>query len=131
MILIDADSSVPLVDQIAQALRNAIACGEVRPGGELPAVRQLAGDLGVNLNTVARAYRLLEGEGLLKTARGRGTRVASDRDGTAVGGRGIPEKIASSLKDVLANARLAGVGRKDLESRIGKEIDLLWQRKKR
>ncbi|MEW6278583.1 MAG: GntR family transcriptional regulator, partial [Candidatus Eremiobacterota bacterium] len=73
MIRIQVDSTVPLVEQLQQELRRAIARGEVGPGDPLPPVRQLAADLGINWNTVARAYRALELEGLVSTARGRGT----------------------------------------------------------
>jgi DNA-binding transcriptional regulator YhcF (GntR family) len=73
----------PAYEQIASALRGAIESGELSPGDRLPTVRLAAGALGVNFNTVARAYRLLESEGLLDTQRGRGTfvRIGSESRG--------------------------------------------------
>ncbi len=71
MIRIDLNAPEPLGEQIRSEIRDAIARGETRPGESLPTVRQLAADLGINLNTVARAYRLLESEGLVTTIRGR------------------------------------------------------------
>ncbi|MBV9718295.1 MAG: GntR family transcriptional regulator [Candidatus Eremiobacteraeota bacterium] len=58
-------------------LRNLIECGELRAGDALPTVRQLAGDLGVAPNTVARAYAELQEEGVVTSNGRHGTRVAS------------------------------------------------------
>ncbi|MCA9312138.1 MAG: GntR family transcriptional regulator, partial [Phycisphaerales bacterium] len=52
MLVVSLESKEPVVDQIVGGIRRAIASGELRPGDELPPVRQLAADLGVNLNTV-------------------------------------------------------------------------------
>ncbi len=79
MLTIRLDSPVPLAEQIRLGIRQAIAAAELAPGDPLPAVRQLANDLGVNFNTVARAYRELEQEGLVISRRGRGTVVTSAR----------------------------------------------------
>ncbi len=72
---IDADSSIPLYTQIVEQIKDLIAVGEFKPGQQLPTVRQLASDLRINFNTVARAYSLLDQEGLISTQRGRGTFV--------------------------------------------------------
>jgi GntR family transcriptional regulator len=72
---VDPYSPVPLYAQIADGLRLAIARAEVRVGERLPTIRQLAVDLKVNSNTVARVYAELEAEGLLETNRGGGTSV--------------------------------------------------------
>jgi len=74
-ITIDPETATPLYRQILTQLRRAIAAGEILPGDSLPTVRQLAGDLGVNFNTVANAYRVLATEGLVETHQGRGARV--------------------------------------------------------
>ena len=55
MLIVRLDSEVPLVEQIVRGIRTSIATGAIREGDELPPVRQLANDLGINLNTVARA----------------------------------------------------------------------------
>ena len=62
-ITIDRVLEDPVYAQVAQQLRQSIASGALVPGTALPSVRRLAGDLGVNLNTIARAYRLLEEKG--------------------------------------------------------------------
>ena len=82
--LISADPSheQPVYRQIADQIRQFIAAGSLRPGDPLPPVRQLAADLGVNLNTVAIAYRELAGEGLVAIQHGRGAQVSADRQQT-------------------------------------------------
>ena len=74
---IDPASSTPVYEQIATGIRYAIASGVYRQGEQLPSVRELAIDLLVNPNTVAKAYRDLEREGLTRTRKGLGVFVAS------------------------------------------------------
>ena len=74
-ISVDPSSPIALHEQVAAALRRAIADGEARPGDRLPPARDLAAVLGVNTNTVLRALRTLRDEGLLEFRRGRGTTV--------------------------------------------------------
>lgn len=69
------ESSAPLVSQLAFQLSARIRQGVLAPGDRLPTVRQLADQLGIHFNTVARAYRVLEADGLVTTQRGRGTYV--------------------------------------------------------
>ncbi len=72
---IDPSSPVALHEQVAAAIRRAIADGEAGPGNRLPAARDLAAVLGVNTNTVLRGLRTLRDEGLLEFRRGRGVTV--------------------------------------------------------
>jgi GntR family transcriptional regulator len=74
-VTIDHSSLVPLHEQVAAAIRRAIADGEARPGERLPPARDLAAVLGVNANTVFRALRTLREEGLVEFRRGRGVSV--------------------------------------------------------
>ncbi len=64
-VTINRDIEKPVYEQVADQIRLLIATGDLEPSTPLPPVRQLAGNLGVNLNTIARAYRLLENEGFL------------------------------------------------------------------
>lgn len=68
-------SKQPIYMQIVEQVRLQIARGELKVGDQLPTVRQLATDLRVNFNTVARAYRLLDESSLISTQHGRGTYV--------------------------------------------------------
>jgi GntR family transcriptional regulator len=74
-IKIDFRSSQPIYVQITEQIRQMVASGELKEGDQLPTVRQLATDLRVNFNTVARAYRLLDEAGLISTQQGRGTYI--------------------------------------------------------
>lgn len=76
---LDAGSGVPFYRQIIDQVLLAVADGRLRPGMQLPTVRQLAVDLAVNLNTVARAYREMEIRGIVQTQQGTGTFVATPR----------------------------------------------------
>jgi GntR family transcriptional regulator len=72
-LVIDFRSGQPIYLQIVEQIRQKVANGELKPGDQLPTVRQLAAELRVNFNTVARAYRLLDEAGLISTQHGRGT----------------------------------------------------------
>jgi GntR family transcriptional regulator len=74
---IDTASRKPIYEQLADGLKALIARGELKEGVTLPPVRQLAADLGVNLNTVAVAYRQLQSEGLITVRHGSGAVVSS------------------------------------------------------
>jgi DNA-binding transcriptional regulator YhcF (GntR family) len=112
MFEIDHDAAVPLGEQVRRAVRRAIAEGALRKGDPLPPVRKLASKTGVNLNTVARAYRMLEEEGLVETVRGRGTSVRSERQKRKVTRR----EIQDQARDLLADAVLGGLARKDVRA---------------
>lgn len=77
LLTIDTESRQPIYEQLAEGLKAMIARGDLAEGVTLPPVRQLAGDLGVNLNTVAMAYRQLQSEGLIRVRHGSGAVVSS------------------------------------------------------
>ena len=83
LVLLDPASAVPPFEQVRSQLAAAIQSGELPPASQLPTVRRLAGDLGLAVNTVARAYRELELAGLVE---GRG------RHGTFVAGKPSAER---------------------------------------
>jgi GntR family transcriptional regulator len=75
---VNTHSPVPIYEQIVDGVQRLVRRGDLTPGAGLPSVRQLANDLEINPNTVARAYRALERDGVLETAGRRGTRVAPE-----------------------------------------------------
>ena len=75
LIKIDAINGVPVYLQIAKEVKHSIAVGSLRPGEQLPSVREVALQITVNPNTVAKAYRELEAQGIVETRRGTGTFV--------------------------------------------------------
>lgn len=72
---LDFRSGIPIYVQIMDQIRQRVASGELSPGDQLPTVRQLATELRINWNTVARAYKLLDEAGLISTQQGRGTYI--------------------------------------------------------
>ena len=74
---LDTASGVPFYRQIIDQVLLAVADGRLKPGVQLPTVRQLAVDLSVNLNTIARAYREMEIRGIVETQQGTGTFVSA------------------------------------------------------
>jgi len=99
-----------LHEQVASAIRRAIADGEARPGERLPPARDLAEVLGVNANTVFRALRTLRDEGLLEFRRGRGITVSG-----APAGRSL---LISKARELVALAQVAGYGPEELQQII-------------
>ena len=74
---VDPADKTPVYAQLERAIRSAIAAGRLNVGDQLPTVRQLAVDLRINANTVAKVYAFLERAGVLETRRGVGTFVAA------------------------------------------------------
>jgi DNA-binding transcriptional regulator YhcF (GntR family) len=79
-VTVDANSAVPPFEQVRSQLAHQIATGRLAVGTRLPTVRQLAADLGLAVNTVARAYRELEHSGLFETRGRAGTFVSASGD---------------------------------------------------
>jgi GntR family transcriptional regulator len=77
-LVVDPELEIPPYQQIVEQVRSAIERGDLMPDSPLPTVRQLAGDLGVAPNTVARAYSDLQAQGWLLGDGRRGTRVSGD-----------------------------------------------------
>src|SRR3954470_24212720 len=80
MLSIDPNDPMPIYAQLERSIRVAIASGRLRVGDRLPTVRQLAVDLRINANTVAKVYGELEHAGVLETRRGVGTFVRAGGD---------------------------------------------------
>ena len=74
---VDPTDTEPLFLQIVNAVRRGVAVGRLKPGERLPSVRELARELVINPNTIARAYQVLESEGVTLSRRGAGTFVAA------------------------------------------------------
>jgi GntR family transcriptional regulator len=107
VVTVDPRDSTPLYAQIERGLRAAIAAGRLQAGDQLPTVRELAVDLRVNANTVARVYADLEREGVLETRRGVGSFVSA----TPARARPPAEhqrRLRAFVTRVLADAAAAG-----------------------
>jgi GntR family transcriptional regulator len=102
---LDARSGVPTYLQLVQQVRHAIRLGVLRPGDQLPTVKEVVGDLAINPNTVLKAYRELDLEGLVQGRRGQGTFVSR-----TLGTNEPPEHAAlqDALRGWIERAQAAG-----------------------
>jgi len=105
LIEVDLRGHVPVYVQIVERIGALIAGGALKPGDQLPTVRQLATDLRVNFNTVARAYRLLDEASVISTQQGRGTYVL---EGLSIG---QAEELRQAALEGLVRSFLTGAAR--------------------
>lgn len=122
MFAIDPSDPTPLYAQLERAIRASVATGRLPAGTRLPTVRQLAVDLRINANTVAKVYGALERSGLLESRRGVGTFVKAAQHG------GMPKSERLSRLDELADryltgARSLGFGAEEALGRLADRLD--------
>jgi len=101
---LDRESGVPLGAQLADQLRRMVDGGELKPGDQLPSVRQMAGMARVNVNTVRTVYARLEQQGILSSEHGRGTFVR----GSEAAGNGDREYRRELMRQISELERQAG-----------------------
>ncbi len=120
---VDASDKRPLYQQIVDGVKALIASGELREGMTLPSVRQVANDLGVNLNTIAVAYRQLQEEGFLRVRHGAGAVVSSRR------ARGVKEdELRKPLRTVLTQLILGGQSDREIFAAVRQELEGIRRR---
>ena len=107
IVSVDSRDRTPIYAQLDRALRAAIATGRLAAGDQLPTVRQLAVELSVNANTVARVYAELERAGILETRRGVGTFVSAT-PAQAHPPRQHERRLRTFITRLLADASAAG-----------------------
>lgn len=107
IVSVDARDPTPIYAQLERALRAGIATGRLKPGEQLPTVRQLAVDLRVNANTVARVYAELERAGVIETRRGVGSFISAT-PAQAHPPRDHERRLRAFATRVLADADRAG-----------------------
>jgi GntR family transcriptional regulator len=117
---VDPHNGLAIYDQIARQVKFAVACGALRKGELVPSVRELARELAVNPNTVARAYRELQGEGVLSPVRGTGMEVAEGADRRCRGQR--LELIRARLRQVLVEAIQSQLEVNELRTLVEQEL---------
>lgn len=121
-ILIDFRSSEPIYQQIVDQIRQMVASGELTKGDQLPTVRQLAADLRVNFNTVARAYRILDESGLISTQHGRGTYIwqtLTDENSRQLRQKGLEDLVHRFIAD----ARRMGYEKQEFWDEFEKQVE--------
>lgn len=126
-LLVDPGDDRPVYGQIAGQIRARIATGDIPPGTILPPVRVVAADLGINMNTVARAYRVLEEEGFVRIQQRAGVEVvAPSRSGSDPDRR---DRLREELATVLAQLRQVGLSPGELRRWIEQELTSLTARR--
>jgi GntR family transcriptional regulator len=117
---IDFNDALPIYDQVVRQVKFAVAGGVVKEGEIIPSVRELARELTINPNTVARAYRQLQDDGVLETVRGTGLAVA---DGARRRCREERiELIRVRLEQVFAEAKQSGLDLRKLRTMVEKQF---------
>jgi GntR family transcriptional regulator len=112
VLTVDPRSGVPIYLQIIEQIKRSIALGVLQSGEQLPTVKQLAIDLTVNPNTVARAYRELEREQVIETAPGRGSFVRAN--GFTESPKVAAEIGGDALDVALREAKSVGLTRQEI-----------------
>lgn len=125
-ITIDETDSRAIYRQVVDEIKALIAAGELPEGSSLPPVRQVAADLGVNLNTVAFAYRELQKAGLIKVKHGAGAVVIAQ-----VISQGSEQQLQAKLMPALTDLILSGLTRAEVMTIVNNALNTLIRQKLR
>lgn len=119
---IDFKSDLPIYEQVRREIIIGLARGDIKPGDKVPSVREMAENIGINLHTVNKAYKLLEADGVITMDR---------RFGSLISEKDYPmrdfdeEKMSLELDFLTAIARLMGLSKEDFINHINKK----WENK--
>ena len=105
---VDFSSDTPLYQQLRDQIVVGIAEGKLSPGEQLPTIRALAKESGINMMTVSKAYQLLKQEGYITTDRRSGARVA------ATGRVTVSDTVRKELKVRISELRLSGLSKEEI-----------------
>ena len=122
LITVNPQDRRPIYEQVAECIRTLIAGGQLVEGQLLPPVRQLAADLGVNLNTIAAAYRELRDEGLITVRHGQRAAVTSRAPGKGAARKPKNDDLRRPLRNALTRMILAGLRPGDIMSFVNDEL---------
>ncbi|MBR3462365.1 MAG: GntR family transcriptional regulator [Saccharofermentans sp.] len=114
VIKIDEYSDVPIYMQIRNQIVMGISSGELKAGEQLPTVRALALEIGINTMTVSKTYQMLKSEGYIMTDRKNGARVRQQIEKTGI----ISDENKNELRRIVSEARISGVSKKDLQKLV-------------
>ncbi len=128
-IRIDPDSMVPIYMQVVHSIKQQVAIGQLKPGEQLPTVRELATDLRVNPNTVARAYDMLDSDNVITTQQGRGTYVREHPDNVHLT-RVRQEQLKTMMDNTVAKALSQGYTAEEIEETFNAQL-AWWMRMKK
>jgi len=114
---IDTSDSEPLYTQLINQIKDAVLSGAIKPGTALPSIRQLANDLDINHNTVAKAYRLLERDSVIHARGYRGTFIHADALANCT--VDLSEWVNTELSKIIGMLRQAGVTDSEIRNAFG------------
>lgn len=123
MINIDPRSSTPIYEQIELGIKELILKGALKPNEKLPSVREMAGILTINPNTISKAYGELEREGIIETLRGRGTFVTDNYKGKVDEKK--MESIGMELRKLILEANYSGLTKNDFMELVSETFEKL------
>jgi GntR family transcriptional regulator len=117
---IDPSDGLAIYDQVVRQVKFAVASRVLCPGNLVPSVRELARELAINPNTVARAYQQLQADGVLQTVRGMGLEVAADAQKHCCTER--QKLIRLRVRQALTEARQSGLSEDELRTVVDEEL---------
>ncbi len=120
---VDTNNGIPIYEQISRQVKFAVANGSLLVGEHVPSVREMATRTAVNVNTVARAYRDLQAEGVLVSIRGTGLAIAADAPEKCR--RNRLEMVRERLRYILREALQNGVSSDEIQALVHSEWDAL------
>ncbi len=120
MFHIDQRSSTPIYQQLIQCVKEALLRGSLRFGDKMPSVRELAGQLAINPNTIQKAYQELERQGIIESLRGRGTFVCQHIEAHADLAR--QAEVNDALRKVLIEAHYLGLGAEQIMAMVKEHL---------
>jgi GntR family transcriptional regulator len=119
---VDPTNGLPVYLQIVDQVRRAVAIGVLKPGEQLPTVKQIAKDLVINPATVSRSLRELEHLEIIQSLPGRGAFVRVDAAGNAAKS-GARDVVSASMDATIREARSLGVDERDVRELFGRALD--------
>lgn len=123
---INPRSSTPIYQQVVDGVKELVARGILAPGERMPTVRELAVELSLNPNTIAKAYQRLEQEGIIETMGSRGTFVAGRMK--VIDMEAAEQQLAGLVEKVLVEAYHLGLNREDIKQLFEESLDN-WEKR--
>lgn len=115
MINLDYKSRVPIYEQIVNELERYVALKILKPGEQIYSIRDLAFQLGINPNTVKKAYSILEGKGVIQTISTKGTFIADKTDSVI---KGKKQALEMKIKDCIDELEKLGVSKEEVKKEL-------------
>ena len=119
MILIDLYSRIPIYEQIDEQIMLKINNGELKPGDKLPSIRELSSDLGLNVNTVKRAFSELEAKGVTVSIQGRGVFVSEK----AIQNEIVHDEAVNDITQSIRSAKAKGMTKDEILTILNNEFE--------